>query len=540
MHYKSKRQLGKEAKIAAWAKIDPSVFKKTGISKQKATDFESAFQGDLVWPWDADYNKDRQQADLAFDEYPKLIAYCKSLDDVGASLQFAKDMNWKVTCRSGGHSTSGYSVMTGSVTIDMSRYFNQVNVDPINKLAVVGSGTNFDALDTALDQYGLHVPGGECGDVCVGGYSQGGGYGFTARQYGVNCDNIVEARVMMLDATGPHLVYASQNPDLLWALQGGTGNNYGVLIDVTYKLYSVGTMYGFTIKWTKPSDILTALMMIQNQYAKGAPDQLGFQAVLMIQAGDTAPSFQLSGIYNGPSAPKGKALISPLLQIGNPKFTPYSGTFRTLNNEILPEPNLPPNFNGIPPEVKESRYIAKPIDQTGWQNIINYFINQRPSWNVTNAVFFEYYGGKINRQPINTNAFIHRDTYMDIYVDSFWYNDTQKSDAENWLDGYMQLLDNYSDGHQYQNYPRRNTPNYQWAFWGDAIWTLAAAKTKYDPLHLLDFPMSATIPADRNDPVYQKVKKAAQKSRFPKRKIVYDKDYEKHKKLHAEIRKAVI
>lgn len=533
MHYKSKRQLGKEAKIESWKKLDGSIFRKAGISRKKAAEFELSIQGDVNWPWDPPYEKDRQQFDPAFDEKPNVIAHCLTIDDIGRCLQFSYKKKWNVTCRSGGHSTAGYSVITGTVTIDMG-FFNYVCVDEANQLAVVGSGTDFGILDARLAYYGLHVPGGECADVCVGGYAQGGGYGFTSRQYGMNCDNIVEARVVTLDKNGEprHIVAnATQNQDLLWALCGGTGNNFGVLTEVKYKLRKVGTMWGFTIKWTDPTDMVQALMRVQNDYAKAAPPQLGFQGVLTLQKGDKQPSFQLSGIYNGP-APKGAELIAPLVQIGKPVFKTYSDNFRHLNDEILPEPNAPAYVKSFPPEIKESRYIAAPIDEEGWQKIVAYF-SQRPSWNITNAVFFEYYGGQINLVPPESNAFIHRDAYMDIYVDSFWYDandEGQKSEAEKWLDGYMKLLDPYSNGQQYQNYPRRNTPNYQWAFWGKAIFTLAPTKQKYDPLGLLDFPMSATLPKDRNDPVYQKVKRADQKSRFPKSKIVYDQTYEKHKK----------
>jgi hypothetical protein len=533
MHHKSTKQLEKEAKITAWSTVNPGAFRKVGITKKKATEYEAEFQGDLVWPWETAYNQDRKQFDPAFDEFPNLIAYCRSLDDIAWCLSRAKEWGWKVTCRSGGHNTAGYSVITGTMTIDMSRYFSYVHIDPTNRRAVVGSGTNFDLLDDKLNDYGMHVPGGECGDVCVGGYSQGGGYGFTSRQFGMNCDNIVEAKVMTIDRQGvPHVVIAnaSQNRDLLWALCGGTGNNYGVLVELTYKLHPAGQMWGATLKWANPDDMLKAALMVQNQYTKKAPPELGFLGVIMIQVKDTAPSFQVSFIYNGPAA-KGAALLAPLAQIGKPEYKTYSGTFRDLNNILLPDPNFPPGVTfANANEVRESRYISDPIDEQGWQKIIQYYLDNRQSWNITNALFIEYYGGAINMSRPYPNAFVHRNVYMDFYADSFWFKDAQKTGAENWLDGYISLLDGYSNGEQYQNYPRRNTPNYQWAFWKEAIYSLAPIKQKYDPLGLQDFPMSATLPKDRNDPVYLKVKRADQKSRFPKSKLVYDPAYESQKK----------
>ena len=38
--------------------------------------------------------------------------------------------------------------------------------------------------------HGVHVPVGECDNVCVGGFMQGGGYGFTSCIYGMNSDNV--------------------------------------------------------------------------------------------------------------------------------------------------------------------------------------------------------------------------------------------------------------------------------------------------------------------------------------------------------------
>ena len=35
--------------------------------------------------------------------------------------------------------------------------------------------------------------------MCVAGYMQGGGFGFTSREYGLNCDNVLEAMMMTVD-----------------------------------------------------------------------------------------------------------------------------------------------------------------------------------------------------------------------------------------------------------------------------------------------------------------------------------------------------
>jgi hypothetical protein len=165
------------------------------------------------------------------------------------------------------------------------------------------------------------------------------------------------------------------------------------------------------------------------------------------------------------------------------------------------------------------------MDITGCAAIINYFAT-RP--NNTNAVFFEPYGGAINTFA-NNNAFIHRDAYMDIYVDSFWFKDSDRPAAEKWLDGYVKIFDRYSNGEQYQNYPRRNTPNYPQAFWGAAYPSLQQVKAEYDPYNIFKFPMGI-VPASRTAAAARLAKAQANFAPRSKRAPSFESFFEKHKK----------
>jgi FAD/FMN-containing dehydrogenase len=495
-HRKSRTLVTKEAKIQSWSKLPDKAFEKSKITRETAIRLENATQFKLVWRWDASYDKDRQEFDPAFQEYPILIGYPQTAWDIAILLDFSRDAgpdHLPVVCRSGGHSTAGYSVVTDGIVIDMS-LFDSVTVDAVSKRATVGPGVSFETLNKALDQYGLHVPGGECEDVCIGGYMQGGGYGFTSREFGMNCDNVERFTMLTYDSLGAHVVTASPtvNPRLFWAARGGTGNNFGVLLDVTYRLQTLGTLWGFGIKWTNLQDAPAALLAMQNGYMKvGASPKLGHLPVIMVQKGDAGASLGTYGLYDGTRA-QGLAAIKPLLAIGSAKLVlDQSNSYMKLNEILLPDPNLPPNVTSFPPEVKQSAYISQPMDLAGCAAIVNYF-GTRP--NNTNAVFFEPYGGVINSYPANGNAFIHRDAYMDIYVDSFWFKDSDRKAAEAWLDGYVKIFDQYSNGQQYQNYPRRNTPNYPEAFWGPAYPALQQIKAEYDPLNVFKFPMGI-VPA---------------------------------------------
>ena len=97
---------------------------------------------------------------------------------------------------------------------------------------------------TAVDARGLRVVGGECATVgLAGGYLQGGGHSTLSSTYGLGADQILEWEVVT--ANGTHVVASpSKNEDLYWALSGGGGGTYGVVISVTVKAYKDGTVGG--------------------------------------------------------------------------------------------------------------------------------------------------------------------------------------------------------------------------------------------------------------------------------------------------------
>ena len=212
-NYSAKRNLDK-VRFAAWDKHADSDFLRFGLTRDHVKKAQAELQGYIVMPGDANYNKDRALFNPVFDAYPSMIVYCVVESDVAIALQLALEGTAPFTVRSGGHCTAGFSAGAG-VLIDVSG-LNGVYIHPQMSAATVGCGCNFGNFRAALAPYGLHVPGGECDDVCIGGYVQGGGYGFTSVTYGMNCDNVESMRVMLADGS---IVTATalQNADLWWA-----------------------------------------------------------------------------------------------------------------------------------------------------------------------------------------------------------------------------------------------------------------------------------------------------------------------------------
>jgi len=468
------------------------------------------FQGTLVYPGDPAYENDRQIFNPAFQGFPKLIAYCAAESDVAWCLSTAQQNGWAVVCRSGGHSTAGFSTIDGGMLIDVSG-FNFAQIDWIFPTpsggappVIVGPGTPFATLNSYLSEYGLHIPGGGCGDVCMGGYMQGGGYGFTSREFGMNCDNVIGLSMMLAD--GQVVIADPQtNGDLFWAVRGGTGNNFGVLVGATYQTHVLPSVWGVWLQWPMTT-AAQALVLMQTSYMQsGAPSNFGYMTILAEQNG--TPVLMMRAMYDGTEDDL-MQIIAPLLAIpgaGPPPGFPLlgSGTYFDMNTALLETPyDIPQLPSGSAMgwgEDKQAGYIPTTtvLRQTDWQSILDYYLTG--SSIPGRILVIEPYGGAINQVPVGANAFVHRDKSMDIFVDVFWdpVAIAGKLEAESWLNGFTNLLANYVDGSVYQNYPRRTITDYTTAYWGDAYATLQQVKSKYDPTNFFTFPQ-AIQPAGQN------------------------------------------
>jgi len=494
-HRKSPARIAKDARIAHFLSrgaTQPSAAAAAqGAEKtvpwEAIAELEARLVGRVVLPSDPSYNEDRQESNPAFQSYPELIVYCVCESDVLECLAVARKYRLWVAVRSGGHSTAGYSVNSGMV-VDVSE-MSGVVLDPAGQRVHVLPGTDFDHFNGAMNHTGWHVPTGACGSVHVSGFVQGGGYGYTSRAFGIQSDMVESFRVALADG---RIVTASaqENAPLYWALRGGTGGNFGVLLQVTYRMVRLDQVWAWAVSWDA-AHAAQVLALMQRQFMKtGAPDALGYMMNLGYQNG--VPVYMVQGMFCGPRE-AGLQAIAPLLAVPSAQLlVDKTGTYPEMNVWLEDHPyTLPDNLPDGVAETKASGYINTPLSPADWQRIIDYFKTSPNPWSLA---YLEPYGGAINRYPVGDSAFIHRDVDADLVVDVFWRNPAERAQMEAWLDGFMALVKPFLNGHVYQNYPDASLKDFASAYWGPAYPRLQQVKAQYDPTNFFHFQQSIALP----------------------------------------------
>ena len=209
--------------------------------------------GTVITKADKSYDILRRNANLYFSYYPRVIVYPNNTTDVINAVNWARKEALNIRCRSGGHNYESFSVGNDVVVIDVSNLLD-FEIDTNEGYVRIGAGYKQEQLYHKIAKYGFGFVGGICGSIGVVGITLGGGVGYLQREYGLVCDNLVEAQIV--DAFGRLITVNSyQNQYLLAALRGAGSNNFGVVVSLTFKIHPIDKVTVLTAKWLKRIDM---------------------------------------------------------------------------------------------------------------------------------------------------------------------------------------------------------------------------------------------------------------------------------------------
>ncbi|KAL0698893.1 hypothetical protein Bca4012_055015 [Brassica carinata] len=284
-----------------------------------------------------------------------------------------------------------------------------ITVDVPSKKAWVQSGATLGELYTKISDASktLAFPAGVCSTVGTGGHISGGGYGNLMRKYGITVDHVVDA--LLVDVNGKLLNRSTMGEDLFWAIRGGGGGSFGVILSWKINLVNVPKILTvFKVNKTLEqggTDVLYKWQFVSSKL----PESLFIRAMPQVVNKTVAVLFyaQFLGRANELVSIMNQSL--PELGLKRQDCQEMSWLNTTLFWEDLPvgtprsilldRPSKPEKFFK-----SKSDYVKKPIPKKGikklWNVMLKFKNNVYMQWNP--------YGGVMDKIPSTATPFPHR------------------------------------------------------------------------------------------------------------------------------------
>lgn len=182
------------------------------------------------------------------DRYPRAVVEATSVKDIVDAVLLARELNTRVSVRSGGHSWAAWSVREDAVLIDLGK-FKRLEYNEEKSTVIVSPSTTGRILNTFLATKGKLFAGGHCADVGLGGFLLQGGMGWNCKNWGWACEKIIAIEVVT--AEGKVLTCnKEENRCLYWAARGAGPGFPGIITAFHLEIRDAYTnMMSSTFQW---------------------------------------------------------------------------------------------------------------------------------------------------------------------------------------------------------------------------------------------------------------------------------------------------
>ncbi|KAL7626496.1 hypothetical protein AAE478_003268 [Parahypoxylon ruwenzoriense] len=427
--------------------------------------------------------------------YPPYVINATQADHVLEGFKFAKRWNLRLNIKNTGHSGRiwTHNIKQLEVHEDFKPQGYTVNGTKY-MAATIGAGVQDGELFDGLAKKDLIAVGGTNMGVGVVGWSTGGGHGFATGYYGMGADNIVEVTIV---APTEEILVANefQNSDIFWAIRGGGGGTFGVIVSMTVRVYPMPSVsvLGLDITarngtaskawWKFITDFHAIIPQAQDQGLHG----------YWSMGGDPTWTLTVSLLLYDSSNETARAVQAPfrdLLAASNStityRITPlwFSKWYDLL--DLLPTIE----HVGTTKAITASRLISRRTvteNQAGFAQTLEE-IGPRSPASLDGIPNFTLSGSMtIGRKSVD-NALnpAWRDTAVHLISSRSWDDSLNASTANEIVDDMtynklnaLRKLD--PDSGAYFNEANAVEPGWQWSFFGPNYGRLQAIKIKYDP-----------------------------------------------------------
>ncbi|KAI0603272.1 FAD-binding domain-containing protein [Biscogniauxia sp. FL1348] len=427
-----------------------------------------------------------------------------STDDIAAGLAFAQENNIRLVIKNSGHDYYGKSTGKGALSLWTHNVNSQEIIPNYNSsfyngpALKAGAGVQGAAAAEFAAQNGYRVVVGSCPDVgFVGGFTQGGGLSLLSGMYGLGADNVLEWE--LITASGEHLVATpTQNTDLYWALSGGGGGTYGVVVSLTTRLFedrqAASASISFTVEtaggvdefWDAVGVFYSELELLVNDHGISVDMLVSNETLYVVSlmaAGHSVDELQtlltpmISALSNTGSGSLTEQSLGVNVTGGDTYYDLYAAAVEPI---IAPNP-LPPVLGG--------RFVTRDNMASNASNILNTMRSATEGGRFSLAVTaFSTNSSSRIAEPISSNSVepYFSDAFLSIIVVAEWEWEQDWNDAiqlqEELNDRIAPMLEAATPGAGvYMNEGNWQQANWQQEFYGDNYDRLRKIKSANDP-----------------------------------------------------------
>jgi FAD/FMN-containing dehydrogenase len=447
------------------------------LAAEALQSFKASIKGSVVSAEDPGYDELRKVWNAMIDRRPALIVRCTGTADVVHAVRLAREHRILVSVRGGGHNIAGLAVCEGGLMIDMS-LLRGVWVDPSQRVARAQAGCTLGDVDRETQLHGLAAVFGFVSATGIAGLTVGGGFGYLTRRYGWTCDTLQSMEVVTADCRVLR-VSADENPDLFWALRGGSGN-FGIVTSFEYRLYPVGPeILGGAIAWR--GEDTKQVLDAYRAFSTDAPRELTSVAIMRIAPPAPWLPKEIHGkpivavfVCHAGDVEDGERLISRLRRVGQPVADIVTRRPYTQMQSLL---------DATQPKGRryywKSHYLAD-VDP-GMIELTAAHVARIPSPHSGIIVF--HVKGALNELPDDHSPVGNRDAAYVLNISSAWENRDEDELNIRWARECFEAMRPCSTGGVYINFltEEEGSDRIEAAYGRANLQKLAALKRKYDP-----------------------------------------------------------
>jgi FAD/FMN-containing dehydrogenase len=445
---------------------------------------QGVLSGSVLLPGAAGFAAAAPVFNAAYDAtVPQAVVRCATTNDVAMALNFAREYGVAVTARSGGHGYTGNSATTGML-IDVGA-LGSIVVG--SGTATIGAGAKLVDIYDQLSTQGVCIPSGTCPTIGIAGITQGGGIGVVDRAYGLTCDHLVSAQVVLADSS---IVTcdAATHADLFWALRGGGGGNFGIVTSMTFDTFATQdvTSFSASFAWADAANVLAAWQA----WPQTLPDTVWSGLVLS----DTQ-MIQVAGIVLGSEsdfapiwaqflAAAGAAPTSQTIQLESFRDAMLASCYAMTVSQCHLGSETSDGLVSRTAFAATSDFFDAALPTAGIQALLAAVSAQQGTGLL---VIMDLMGGAIARVAPDATAFVHRNALFSAqyYIQSgLGVPDSVVANARGVVSGMRAAMSAWSSGEAYQNYLDPNLANWQSAYYGANYARLVQVKAAYDPTQM--------------------------------------------------------